>query len=62
MKSQDLNRKLAMEYLLYLWILSGLLLNAIGYYIHRDEEMMRNQTKKQEKEAELAGTVGKRIV
>lgn len=53
MKWQDLNRKLAMEYLLYLWIISGLLLNAIGLFIHRDEDIMRNETKKQEKEAEL---------
>lgn len=72
MQWQDLNRKQAMESLLYLWIVSGLLMNAIALFIHRDEEMMRQETKKYEKEDELVAMVkggagsgsggGKRIV
>jgi MFS family permease len=53
MQWQSLNRKLAMEYLLSLWIISGLLMNTIALFIHRDEEMMRQESKKHEKESEL---------
>jgi MFS-type transporter involved in bile tolerance (Atg22 family) len=44
MQWKGIDRRLSMDYLLYLWILSGLILMAIGGYIQQDEDKIRRSS------------------
>ena len=54
MHSLHVNRLLAMEYLLYLWVVSGGMLIAISGYIKQDEENVRIQIRKTESNKSLS--------